>query len=324
MHINTSVPYTERAFVAKLLKIWSGAPHAFGLVDTLARQKEVGFSFNIADRCPVGCDCYWRAMGRVPEMSDEEVISFFHARKAEGKMLATIIGGEPYVRRNLLPKVTPIMPANWVVTSGTTPLMVLPRTTHFISIDGKDAATHDYVRRMPGLYNRILQHMRKVRAEGSFPAFIHSVLNQANYKQAGDILRVWEDNGLADGVSFSLMTPISGLADASFALTPEQRAWVVEDLANQKKRFGSFLVMTRDMIESYELDRVRKQTPQTCVTAQRVASYDASGARIPQCIFSEKGNCSECGCVITPALAAALKFPPKLDIVALLARLYTP
>ncbi len=96
----------------RLLKVWRGSPHLISLLGQLLRGQQAGFSFNLADRCPVGCDCYWRAMGRVEELSDEQVIKFFHARKAEGKLLVTIVGGEPYVRRSLLPKITPIMPMN--------------------------------------------------------------------------------------------------------------------------------------------------------------------------------------------------------------------
>src|SRR3989344_2163469 len=175
--------------------------------------KGVGFSFNVSDRCPIGCDCYWRARARVTEMADEDAVEFFHEMKGHGFLLATLVGGEPYVRPNLLEKLTPIMPANWLVTSGTTPLRHFPKTTHFISIDGGDAGTHNAVRRSRGLFERIVRNLGRSRAEGGFPAFAHSVLNAQNYHQIEDILRFWSENGLLDGVTFSTLTPIHGSGD---------------------------------------------------------------------------------------------------------------
>ena len=80
------------------------------------------FSFNISDRCPIGCQCYWRAQARVQELNDDAVIDFFEKKRSEGYVFATIVGGEPYVRPDLLSKVAGIIPLNWVVTSATTPL----------------------------------------------------------------------------------------------------------------------------------------------------------------------------------------------------------
>ena len=129
------------------------------------------FSFNISDRCPIGCQCYWRAQARVQELNDDAVIDFFEKKRSEGYVFATIVGGEPYVRPDLLSKVAGIIPLNWVVTSATTPLRRLRNTTHIVSIDGACAETHDRVRRSKGLYDRILKNLGKARLEGTSPRF---------------------------------------------------------------------------------------------------------------------------------------------------------
>ncbi|MEK7121655.1 MAG: hypothetical protein AAB857_03025 [Patescibacteria group bacterium] len=304
--------------IKKLIK---GMPHAVDFLVRVNRGQGIGFSFNLSDRCPVGCDCYWRAMGRVKELSDEAIIRFFEARRDEGLKLVTIIGGEPYVRRGLLPKITPIMPANWLVTSGTTPLLHLPKTTHFVSIDGKDADTHDRVRKMPGLYVRILKNLTKARAEGKFPVFIHSVLNALNYWQVKEMLSLWRENGLVDGIAFSLVTRIrsDGYSD-DLLLKREQRAEVIAELLRLKSEFGPFLAMSSAMIQHMHPSLTEAQSVKNCGTAQFVASYDASGERIPQCIFSDKGDCSQCGCVITPMVETL----GNLGTIKLMAHLYTP
>src|SRR5262245_31453359 len=46
-------------------------------------------SFNVTDRCPIGCNCYWRAQSRVREMDDDAVVGFFHQMRARGFLHAT-------------------------------------------------------------------------------------------------------------------------------------------------------------------------------------------------------------------------------------------
>lgn len=259
----------------------------------------LGFSFNLADRCPIGCDCYWRAQARVQELNDKEVVNFFCFKRDEGYNHVTIVGGEPYVRPKLLAKVAPIMRASWVVTSGTTPLLHFPKTTHFISVDGADSQTHNSVRKSPGLYERILHNLSIARRDGKFPAYIHTVLNAKNYHQIQKILSVWRKNGLVDGVIFSTMTPIKDSGDESLRLSHGQRVWIVENLLRVKREFGNFLCMTPVMIETLHPEQTRLRTPDNCGVAQYVPSYDASGTRMKQCILSDKADCSGCGCVVT-------------------------
>jgi MoaA/NifB/PqqE/SkfB family radical SAM enzyme len=219
--------------------------------------------------------------------------------KQRGYLLATLVGGEPYVRPALLERLTPIMPSNWLVTSGTTPLRHLPKTTHFVSVDGADADTHNEVRRSPKLFERILRNLSKARAEGGFPAYAHTVLNALNYRQIEQILAFWAGNGLLDGVVFSTLTPIRGAGDGRLRLTREQREELVAELVRQKERYGDFLVNTGRMIGLLHPDETAVQTPERCGTARLVGSFDASGRRIEQCILGAGADCSQCGCVIT-------------------------
>ena len=257
------------------------------------------FSFNIADRCPFGCQCYWRAQARIAEMTDESVVAFFEKKRREGYVFATLVGGEPYVRPDLLAKVAGIIPLNWVVTSATTPLRRLRNTTHIVSIDGACAETHDSVRRSKGLYCRVLKNLGKARAMGDFPTVLHTTLNAVNYREIGKILEIWSSNGLADGINVSTLTPIQGAGDDGYRLTREQRIWIVNELLALKKHYKNFLLMTVGMIHCLHPDHTAKLTPRLCHTAKWIESYDAAGDRMPQCILSEKADCKECGCVIT-------------------------
>lgn len=304
-----------------LHKLARGLPYAIPLVSHIQKRSVLGFSFNLSDRCPIGCQCYWRALSRVSEMGDEAVVCFFEAQRQRGMLLAAIVGGEPYVRPQLLRRVAGILPATWVVTSGTTPLLHLKGTTHFVSIDGADATTHDTVRHSAGLYERILKNLTVARAKGTFPVVIHSVLNSSNWEQIERILDVWQSNRLVDGVIFSTATPINGMG-ASLSLTVAQRTQIVQRLTRARRTFGKFLTMSEGMIARLDPRTTETQTPQTCLTASRVLSFDASGKQIPQCILGEKADCSACGCVITAMFEPFTRF--DLSTWRVLARLYTP
>lgn len=287
--------------------------------------QEFGFSFNVADRCPIGCQCYWRAQERVKEMTDDDVVAFFHEMRRHGYLISVLVGGEPYVRPRLLARLAPIMPATWIVTSGTTPLIRLPRTTQFISVDGQNEKTHDAVRQSPGLFRHIVKNLERARATNDFPAYIHSVLNAMNFQEIAGILNFWKNNGLADGVIFSTMTPINGLKpiDRNLRLSGDQLEWIVAELHEQKKKFGNFIVNTEKMIELYRPATMNLQNPQTCGTARYVPSFDAAGQRMPQCILSNKADCSRCGCVISAMFKTVMHFPPSITDTRTLLRLRT-
>jgi len=296
------------------------APNLVKLLYRGSNGKEVGFSFNVSDRCPINCDCYWRPRARVDEMSDEDAVAFFHEMKDRGYLLVNLVGGEPYVRPELLEKLTPIMPANWITTSGTTPLRHFPRTTHFVSIDGWDAETHNRIRKSKGLFERIVKNLTKARAEGGFPAYGHMVLNSQNFWQVREVMEFWSRNELLDGFLFSLHTPIRGGGDDHLRMTEDQRFSAVAGLRRAKLFAGDYMLNTNRMLDLMHPDVARHQTPETCGTARLVASFDAAGNRIEQCILGGQADCSQCGCVITGMMETM--FPrPRYSSIKMLAQL---
>ena len=300
-------------------------PHLAKVALKYARNKPFAFSFDVADRCSIGCDCYWRAKARVHEMSDEEVIAFFHKKRKQGFVHATLIGGEPYVRADLLAQLTRIMPASWVVTSANTPLRWFPNTTHFVSVDGADAATHNAVRRSKGLFERINKNLTVARGKwgNDFPVFIHSVVNGMNIDQLFLIMEYWKKSDMVDGVVFSTSTPIAGGGSSELLLTREQREGVVEQLYQIKAHYGDFLTMSPAMIDRLHPKVTELQTPKTCKTARFAASFDASGERVPQCVLGAGADCSQCGCVITAFLDPAVSFAPDLGTFKVLLKTIT-
>ena len=103
-------------------------------------------------------------------------------------------------------------------------------------------------------------------------------------------------------MAFSTWTPVEGVSDEWLWLNDEQKKKIVADLLHQRKIYGDFLLNTPAMAQKFGPEEMVRQTPDECKTAKFVPSFRADGSRIHQCIFSEKGDCSSCGCVITTAL----------------------
>jgi MoaA/NifB/PqqE/SkfB family radical SAM enzyme len=226
-------------------------------------------------------------------------VAFFQKMRSEGYVQVNMIGGEPYVRPQLLKRLAGILPWGWVVTSGTTPLMRLVRTTHIVSIDGADAKTHDSVRGMPGLYDRILKNLSAARAGGDFPAGIHTTVNARNCAGLSEVIRTWSSNGLVDGIMISTMTPIKGSPDERLVLSRQQRIRVVDELLRLKGEFGRFIWMTPAMIQRLHPDHTMGMRPELCESARLVPAFDAAGRRIDQCVLSVQADCTQCGCWVT-------------------------
>lgn len=283
-------------------------------------------SFNISERCPNGCFCYWKAQPKVAEMSDAQVLQFIKQQRKQGVVHYTYVGGEPYMRPKLLEEVVQIMPVNWVVTSGLIPLRHLEKTAHFISVDGADAQTHDGIRGRRGLYERLIGNLTVARKQGLDRLYIHTVLNAVNAKQLEAIFKVWSSNGLVDGMFFSTHTPIEGSGDEHLRLTSGERIEIVERLLVLQQQDSAaqesqhFLKMSPEMIRRLHPDNTRKLTPDNCGAAKYVASYYGDGTRIPQCILSNKADCSQCGCLVMTMVSAINCFPPELGTIKYLTK----
>jgi len=264
----------------------------------IVKKEKFSFGFDIADRCPNGCHCYWRFAQRVEEMTDEKVINFFKKKKEEGFLNVFIIGGEPYVRPDLLEKVAGIIPITFAITSGTVPFRHLKSSVHIVSIDGKDALTHDTIRKGKNLYNRIINNLKKAMQK-KFPVFLHTVLNAINYTQTKNIIEVWEKNGLADGIVFSTMTPIAGVDIEHLRLNTKQREYIVKNLLQLKSEYPAFLLNTKEMIKKLHPEVTKNYSQSKCLAKNNFIAYDAAGKEKDKCIFGADSICSECGCVVT-------------------------
>ena len=79
-----------------------------------------------------------------------------------------------------------------------------------VSVDAPDAALHDYLRGMPGLFNRLTAGIQQIRREQRklrchFPIIIRCVINALNYRLLPEMVAFTQRIG-ANSISFQPLT----------------------------------------------------------------------------------------------------------------------
>mgnify|MGYP001121917721 CR=1 FL=1 len=158
--------------------------------------------FNVTNRCNLRCiHCAFESGPGTEELQSREIRDLVEQAVALGLKYCTIIGGEPFVRRDIFDIIEAFVSKGvrvGISTNGTLinsstveQLRELPRQDVFlgISLDGSDSDTHDSFRGVPGAFEAALRGARLV-SEAGFPLMIQSVLNRNNASQIRDIMNL--------------------------------------------------------------------------------------------------------------------------------------
>ncbi len=184
--------------------------------------RPISFYGLVNERCNVRCRyCdFWRLDNYQKEMSIEQ---WQHALTSiqdfVGRYSISFSGGEPFMKKGFIELLA------WcreqgieagVTTNGSAfSHKIAARTVAArplnvnISCDGPDAATHDYLRGWPGLFDTLSAGIGYLRAEQraqgiDFPIVIKPTINQANFRLMPDIVR-WAERIGATAVNFQPM-----------------------------------------------------------------------------------------------------------------------
>ena len=177
--------------------------------------------FYLTEGCNLACRHCWLAPKYDPDGSRYTMlpVETFETAVREGKPLglnaAKLTGGEPLLHPEF-PRLLEIVRREelklTVETNGLlcTPAMVAeiaksPRPFVSVSMDGADAATHDWVRGVPGSFEGACRAVRNLVAGGIRPQIIFSVM-RGNVDQAEAVVRLAEGLGAAS-VKFNVIQP---------------------------------------------------------------------------------------------------------------------
>jgi SynChlorMet cassette radical SAM/SPASM protein ScmF len=181
------------------------------------------FFFHITQRCNLSCrHCWINPVFTAEPPADGEEITLATMRSLVEQALPLglknikITGGEPFLRADILDFIAYFtaqkLPVS-IETNGTllTPELVKALKTLrvslvAVSIDGKNAASHDAIRGVPGAFDRALHGLRLLQ-DHDIPREIVSVLHRRNLDEVEDLLRLSDELG----VRVHKLNPISSV-----------------------------------------------------------------------------------------------------------------
>jgi Fe-coproporphyrin III synthase len=193
----------------------------------------VSVAIDITSMCDLRCKhCYLfrdetepYSMSRRKQLTDEEWLARIDKMKKEHPSIvhATWVGGEPFIRKDLLKKATSKFLLNWVATNGTLtfPEDLNDNTTFVVSIDGPERY-HDEIRGQ-GMFSIAFENVQKTNAR----VYSHSVINRINQDGIEEMTGHLRGTRIR-GVRFSFYTPEYNTEDPLW-LKPEERTKSLRD-----------------------------------------------------------------------------------------------
>jgi SynChlorMet cassette radical SAM/SPASM protein ScmF len=177
--------------------------------------------FYLTEGCNLACRHCWLAPrfdadgSSYPTLAVELFETVIREAKPLGLGGVKLTGGEPLLHPQITQlldivrreKLDLILETNGVLC---TPAMVkkitkVPNRFISVSVDGADAATHEWVRGVPGCFKKAQQAVRNLAAADTPPQIIMSVM-RCNAEQVDAVIRMAEELG-ASSVKFNVIQP---------------------------------------------------------------------------------------------------------------------
>jgi MoaA/NifB/PqqE/SkfB family radical SAM enzyme len=296
------------------------------LKSKFTRQRvAIGASVEITDRCNAGCHhCYvydpdWDQNKRMEGYLQLPVQEHRQAEKAvyqtldrlrnEGKVLVTLVGGEPFLAPKIIHYASRNFPVVWVVSNGAAkfPSNLARSVVVSISIDGlpdyhnklRDPIGFFSKHTYGGLAGMTAAIVRNIN-ESERGAFVHTTLTKSSLETLPNII-----DWLVQDVKKLRGIMISGAAMKSNkdpeALTPEDRLKIKEMLICASEKYSPRLFPFNSSVVNdllFEPENIITQ-PSQCTVSNRVDSYGFDGKIVGKCVLRDESSCETCICNLT-------------------------
>lgn len=179
--------------------------------------------FYLTEGCNLKCRHCWispkyQAEGRsYPTLSFPLFKSIIDQGKKLGLQRVKLTGGEPILHPHIMEILDYIKAQELEITVETNGTLCTKEVAKAIatcknpfvsvSIDGPDAATHEWVRGVPGCFNATMEGLKNLVDSGVKPQVIMSIMRR-NYKQMRSVVSLAESIG-AGSVKFNIVTPVA-------------------------------------------------------------------------------------------------------------------
>ncbi|HZD42792.1 MAG TPA: radical SAM protein, partial [Methanomicrobiales archaeon] len=190
--------------------------------------------WDFTHRCNLRCiHCYQDAQKALPnELDTEEAKRLVEELAEAGVVIIAFSGGEPLMRKDFLEVAAHAIRNNIYVALATNGTLIDKEMAKRIreagieyveiSLDGKDAASHDSMRGIPGAFDRTVAGIKNCVAE-DFYTCVATTVTQENYAQIPEIYKLAADLGVNRHMLFNFIPTGRGADMVNKDLTPQQR-----------------------------------------------------------------------------------------------------
>ncbi|MFX1389940.1 MAG: radical SAM protein [Promethearchaeota archaeon] len=267
----------------------------------------LGVNYDLTWSCNLKCKhCYFiSSVGELKnisnktriELTDDQWIKVFEYHRNLGIRSASLTGGEPTLRMELLHKAIKIFPSVQIASNG---IIKLPWFVHhkqpiyWISLDGGEK-THNNIRGA-NIFQKVIENIRDDKR-----VFISTTITALNYKEIEEVVRIAYNSGVS-GIFFLMYT---GYPKDKLLVKGEILKSTIKSITKVLKEYGDFILISKKMLDLY----VTKEFIPHCIfKSGGIKSYYPSGQR-KFCVMGNSPRlCENCGCIVPVASYALSKF----------------
>jgi len=229
--------------------------------------------WDFTHRCNLRCThCYQDAQKALPrELDTEEAKRLVEELADAGVVVIAFSGGEPLMRKDFFEVAAHARKHDLYVALATNGTLITPEMAGRIrdagieyveiSVDGKDAASHDAFRGMPGAFDRTIAGIRNCVEAGLYTC-IATTVTRANYDQVPEIYRLASELGVKRLMCFNFIPTGRGVEMADQDIPPDDRRDLLHRiLAWTRDGSGPEALSTAPQLASVALDEERGGVP---------------------------------------------------------------
>lgn len=263
---------------------------------------------DITNKCNMRCKfCYYARERGGSELSDTEWEERIRKYRKSGYRFALWAGGEPMVRVQLMKKLVSYFDLNVIFTNGSWPLIKLPNTTYFISIDGNREM---YEKQRGMYYDKVKENIEKYDGK----VVVDMTINAENMESIEEHAETWALHPKVKAVIYDLYTreldEVSGLG-----LTEEQRAEVINRIIALRKKYHN--IFPDESSLRLMSKKNRGKVIKKCI-ARDIECLDSQGERKLPCVLGKNIDCSDCGKWIPYVFSSIYHKPNPLTLLRFL------
>ncbi|MBD3196936.1 MAG: 4Fe-4S cluster-binding domain-containing protein [Candidatus Lokiarchaeota archaeon] len=271
------------------------------------RHVPLGVNYDLTWKCNLKCKhCYFTKSknelsrkydSTFQELSDKQWINLFKYHSDLGVVSASLTGGEPTLRMNLIESALELFPTVQVASNG---IIKLPhfqnvrQPVYWVSLDGGEEM-HNKIRGA-NVFEKVIDNIKDDKR-----VTISHTITSLNYKELEKVVEIAYNTGVS-GIFFLLYT---GYSNDPLLVKGDKLRSVVKGMKKVLDEYGDFIILSEKMLELY----VSKEFVPYCIFKMGgIKSYYPNG-QLKFCVMGNSENlCENCGCIVPVAAYAIGKF----------------